>query len=149
MMDHDDPLYFDMKKEKVGALTILTPSLRLLTVDSLQQSHPPVHLSPSRPLSKCRRGCSPYWNHDGCPRLFSLLLFVLQRWHMVGLLFGMSAFGRSAVLLLFLYSAIFRKAVLTILTPRLTNQPSKSIRTLRSCVPKRRTALTFAALLGK
>jgi hypothetical protein len=35
MMDHDDPLYFDMKKEKVGALTILTPSLRLLTVDSL------------------------------------------------------------------------------------------------------------------
>ena len=33
----------------------------------------------------------------------------LQRWHMVGLLLGMSAFGRSVVLLLFLYLAIFRK----------------------------------------
>lgn len=28
MMDHAAPLHFGVKKEKVGALTILTPSLR-------------------------------------------------------------------------------------------------------------------------
>ena len=46
MMDHADPLYFRVKKEKVGALTILTPSLRLLTVDSL-----PTIPSPGAPVA--------------------------------------------------------------------------------------------------